>query len=103
MYKKKNNVTSAKYVIDKQKKIQLNMIKYITSLQGYKASLPIKKSKKAQDFDLDKSEQYSTVRLAMAAIYKVNSEKIGPEKLSILPRNFNSMDKVSRDKHHIMK
>lgn len=65
--------------------------------------MAFKKIQKTQDFDLDKSEQYWTIRLVLEAIYKVNSEKFVLEKLSILPRNFSSIDKDSRDKQHVMK
>ena len=58
---------------------------------------------KNSDFDADTSEQYLAVRLLMAAIYKVDTEKFGPETLSNFQGNFSSMGKDSRDKNHVLK
>ena len=45
---------------------------------------------KNSDFDVDTPEQHSAVRLTMAAIYKVDSEKFGPETLSNFQGNISN-------------
>lgn len=55
-------------------------MKHIKSLLGYKESMLLKRL----DFDVDKTEQYSAVRLVMVAILNIDSGKISRFEINFL-------------------
>lgn len=55
-------------------------MKHIKSLLGYKESMLLKRL----DFDVDKTEQYSAVRLVMVTILNIDSGKISRFEINFL-------------------